>query len=250
MSMQLSHYVERDRLSSSLVTFPLRSNRNRELGEFPGRRFFALVLMAACWIVSSLPASAAQQVLKGHVPPITKKLSPAGRLDGSKRLDLAIGLPLRNREELTNLLQQLYQPGNAGFRHYLTPDQFASSFGPSQEDYQKVMDFAKSHGLTIKRTHPNRTLLDVEGPVADIEKAFHVRLLTYKHPVEARTFFAPDVEPSLDLDTPVLAISGLDNYVKPRSLIHPPSVSLQESPAIGGWRRRWRRRWWRPFRGL
>jgi hypothetical protein len=39
--------------------------------------------------------------------------------------------------------------------------------------------------------------------------------------VEARTFFAPDVEPSVDLNTPVLAISGLDNYVKPHPHLHP-----------------------------
>jgi subtilase family serine protease len=97
-----------------------------------------------------------------------------------------------------------------------------------------VIDFAKSNGLTVKRTHPNRTLLDVTGSVADIEKAFHVHMFVYKHPAEARTFFAPDVEPSLDLDTPVLAISGLDNYVKPRPRIHPPSVSPNVQLLGGG----------------
>ena len=75
--------------------------------------------------------------------------------------------------------------------------------------------------LTVTHTHSNRTLVDVSGSVADIEKAFHIHLQTYQAPVkEARTFFAPDVEPSLDLKTPVLAISGLDNYVKPRPRIH------------------------------
>jgi hypothetical protein len=228
--MQRSLYMERGKLSSSSVTFPLRATRNRELGEFPGRRFSALALIVACWMVSSLPASAAQQVLKGHVPSATKRLAPINRLDSSTRLDLAIGLPLRNREELTNLLQALYQPGNANFRHYLTPDQFASSFGPSREDYQKMIDFAKSHELIVRRTHPNRTLLDVEGSVGDIEKAFHIHMLVYQHPVEARTFFAPDVEPSLDLDTPVLAINGLDNYVRPRPPKH--RLGAQVQPAI------------------
>jgi subtilase family serine protease len=174
-----------------------------------------------------LPAPAAQQVLSRHVPPVTKRLTPTGRLDSRTRLDLAIGLPLRNREQLTNLLQELYQPGNPNFRHFLTPDQFAATFGPSQEDYQKVIDFAKSHGLIVKRTHSNRTLLDVEGSVADIEKAFHVHMLVYKHPVETRSFFAPDAEPSLDLATPVLAISGLDNYAKPRPRLHLPRTSLR-----------------------
>jgi subtilase family serine protease len=172
--------------------------------------------MTACWLGFSLPAQATPQVLKGHVPTITKRLQSIGRLESSTRLDLAIGLPLRNREKLTNLLQELYEPSQANFRHYLTADQFASSFGPSQEDYQAVTDFAKSHGLIVERTHPNRALLDVSGSVADIERAFHIKMHVYQHPVEARTFFAPDVEPSLDLDAPVLAISGLDNYVRPR----------------------------------
>jgi hypothetical protein len=181
--------------------------------------------VAACWLVFSLPAQAEPQVLKGHVPPITKRLTSIGRLESSARLDLAIGLPLRNREKLTNLLEELYQPSNANFRHYLTADQFASSFGPSQADYQAVADFAKSHGLIVKGTQPNRTLLDVSGSVADIEKAFHIKMHVYQHPVEARTFFAPDVEPSVDLDTPVLAISGLDDYVRPR-----PQIRWQGGP--------------------
>ena len=111
------------------------------------------------------------------------------------------------------------------------------------------MDFAKSHGLTVKKTHPNRTLLDVSGSVADIEKAFHIKMRVYQHPVEARTFFAPDMEPTLDLVTPVLAISGLDNYVRPRPPKHRTSPLVQ--PAIrplgggggGGGQ-------YRPFRGL
>ncbi len=177
-----------------------------------------------------MQALAAQQVLRGHVPSITRRLAPVRRLDGGARLDLAIGLPLRNREALTNLLQELYQPASANFRRYLTPDQFAARFGPSEADYQKVIEFAKAHGLTVKRSHPNRTLLDVAGSVADIEKAFHIHLLVYKHPVEARDFFAPDVEPSLDLDTPVLAISGLDSYKIPRPRIRPLGATLR--PAV------------------
>ena len=207
--------------------------------KFPRSRLtaaLALALILVCWTVSSLPASAAQQVLKGHVPPTTKRLTPISRFDGGTRLSLAIGLPLRNQEQLTNLLKDIYNPSSPNFRHYLTPDQFAASYGPSQEDYQKVIDFAKSHGLTVKRTHPNRTLLDVSGSVADIEKAFHIHMRVYKHPVEARTFFAPDVEPSLDLNTPVLAISGLDNYARPRPHLHPAIASSQPKvrPLGGG----------------
>jgi hypothetical protein len=156
------------------------------------------------------------------------------RLQGGAHLDLAIGLPLRNREALTNLLQQIADPSSPNFRHYLSADEFAASFGPSPEDYQAVINFAMAHGLTIKRTHANRTLLDVTGSVADIEKALHVHMQVYQHPTEARTFFAPDKEPSLDLATPVLAISGLDSYVKPHPHIHPMIRPLGGGSGGGG----------------
>jgi kumamolisin len=65
-------------------------------------------------------------------------------METTKRLDLAIGLPLRNREALTHLLEQLYNPASPKYRQYLTPQQFAEKFGPSEEDYQVVIAFAKS----------------------------------------------------------------------------------------------------------
>jgi len=78
--------------------------------------------------------------------------------------------------------------------------------------------------LTVTSLHSNRTLLDVSGSVADIEQAFQVTLRVYQHPREARTFYAPEAEPSLGLAVPVLHISGLDNYIVPRPM------SLRASP--------------------
>ncbi len=225
-AMQRSLFKRLYRLRWRPVAFSPGIVRSTKSGGFSGGTFATLTL-AAFWLAFATPAEAQQQVLKGHVPPMAKRLTPLRRLEGGARLDLAIGLPLRNREQLTNLLHDLYQPGSANFRHYLTPEEFASSFGPSQEDYQAVIDFAKSHGLTVKNTHPNRTLLDVSGSVADIEKAFHVHMHVFQHPKEARTFFAPDAEPSPDLATPLLMISGLDNYVKPRPRIHPWRAAAQ-----------------------
>jgi hypothetical protein len=187
------------------------------------------------FVLSAAEPSVTQpaQVLKGHVPKVTKRLQPAGRLDANYRMEVAIGLPLRNREQLTNLLADIYNPSSPNFRHFLKPDEFAASFGPTADDYQSVIDFAKVHHLTVSHTHPNRTMVHVTGTVADIENAFHVRMQKFKHPKEDRNFFAPDIEPSLDLKTPVLAISGLDNYVKPTPRIR-PAVAPKIRPMGGG----------------
>jgi subtilase family serine protease len=160
--------------------------------------------------------TAQTQTLHGHVPAIVKTLQPLGRLPETNHLNLAIGLPLRNRETLTNLLRELCDPASPNYRHYLTPAQFTEQFGPTEADYQAVIAFARANGRSVTATHPNRVLLDVSGSAADMERALHVTLQTYRHPTEDRTFYAPDREPTLDLDVPILHVSGLDNYALPR----------------------------------
>src|SRR5208283_1383784 len=92
--------------------------------------------------------------------------------------------------------------------------------------------FVKANGLKVTDTYPNRTLLDVSGKVPDIEKAFHVTMWIYPHPQEARMFYAPDVEPSLDLAVPVSHISGLDNYSLPRPRLQVRSPQKPDSSAF------------------
>jgi uncharacterized repeat protein (TIGR03803 family) len=161
-----------------------------------------------------------RQYLTGHVPAAAVRLQPVGRLPGASRLNLAIGLPLRNQQALNNLLDQLYDPASLRHRRYLTAEQFAEQFGPTQRDYEALKVWAESRGLAVTGTHPNRTLLDVSGAVTDIERAFHVTLQVYRHPTESRTFHAPDGEPSVDLSIPILHVSGLDDFSPPRPAAH------------------------------
>jgi PKD repeat protein len=155
------------------------------------------------------------QMLHGHVPVAVGHFQPIGLPLATSQLYLAIGLPLRNQEALGNLLHDLYDPASPKYRQYLTPEQFTEQFGPTKDDYQAVINFAKANGLKVTAIHPNRVLLNVDGAVADIERTLHVTMRLYQHPMEARTFYAPDVEPSLDLTVPILHINGLDNYTKP-----------------------------------
>jgi kumamolisin len=99
-------------------------------------------------------AAPRQQLGGGHVPAAVARLMPAGSLPSTQRLNLAIGLPLRNEQELDALLQQLYDPASPNYHRYLTPEEFTARFGPTEKDYQALMDFAKSNRLTVTVTHP------------------------------------------------------------------------------------------------
>ena len=131
--------------------------------------------------------------MTGHVPEGAAGLTPLGRLPGSQRLRLAIGLPLRNRPALERLIAQLCNPASANYRQWLTPEQFTERYGPGLEDYQRLADFVATNGLTVTKTFSTRMILDVAGAVTNIEKAFAIRMLVYQHPTENRAFYAPDV---------------------------------------------------------
>lgn len=173
---------------------------------------------SATLLLNAENATAAEtKTLQGHVPEAIAKfqLQPTGSLPETNHLHLAIDLSLHNKEALTNLLQDLYNPGSTNFHHFLTPDQFVGRFGPPQADYDKVIDFAQTNGFQIGDKYQNRQVLDVSGAVSDIERAFHVKLRTYHHPTENRDFFAPEADPSVDASVPIVNICGLDNFMTP-----------------------------------
>ena len=154
------------------------------------------------------------------MPAAVAHLTPQGLLPATNQLNLAIGLPLRNEGALTELLQEIYDPASANYHRYLTPEQFTKQFGPTEADYAAVLKFAESNGFAVIATHESRMVLDVQASSADVGNAFHVTLHTYRHPTEARDFFAPDVEPSVPTNLPVADVWGLSDYARPHPLSH------------------------------
>ena len=172
-----------------------------------------------CLSTASLQA-AGWHILPSRAHAAAANLIPLGRLPATNRLDLVIGLPLRNQPEFATLLQQIYDPASTNFHRYLTPAQLTARFGPTAADYQAVTNFAGTNGLQVVGTYDNRQMVDVSATVADIEKAFHTALHIYQHPDEQRQFYAPDVEASVDASLPILDVSGLDNYFISRPVAH------------------------------
>jgi subtilase family serine protease len=183
------------------------------------------VLLLALASPGKTQAEPDRMILPGHVPSVVARLTPIGRLPATNHLFLAIGLPLRNQIALDELLRQLYDPRTTNFHKFLTPAEFTARFGPTEQSYQAVVGFAEANGLVVGRQHRDRLVLDVEGSVSNVEGAFHVTLHTYRHPSEARNFYAPDTEPSVPTNLPVVTVEGLSDYSLPRPLVHKVAAS-------------------------
>jgi subtilase family serine protease len=195
---------------------------------------FLLTVLALVCGVNVLCQAQSQTLLTPHVREATLNgTAPLiGKLPATQSLHFDIVLALRHQPELENFLQEVYDPSSPSYRHFVTPQEFTERFGPSQEDYDSLISFAKANGFTV--LGGSRDAMDVQfkAPVSVVEKAFHVSLNVYQHPTENRTFFAPDREPTVDLPFQLLHITGLDNYSIPRPLIK--KSSQQAKSAITG----------------
>ena len=163
----------------------------------------------------------AQSVMTRHVREAVRRGEAqfVGRLPANQVMRLDLVLPLRDPVGLKNFLSDVYNPASPTFRHFLTVSEFTERFGPSQEDYDAVVEFAKAHGFTVVGGTRDGMEVQIKGPVSAIESAFHVGMRTYRHPTENRTFYAPNQEPTPDLTVRLWHVSGLDNYSIPHPLL-------------------------------
>ena len=199
--------------------------------------FGALAVAGLAWVApAAAPVSGAMKQLQGHVPSVVAQLAPGARLAGTNRLHLAIGLPLRNQDGLNALLQQVSDPSSPNYHHFLTSAEFNAQFGPTEQDYQTVLQFAATNGLTVTRTHTNRMLVEVAASASSVEHAFNVTLRKYRDAKNNREFFSPDTEPTVPAGVAALDVSGLNNYAqpKPHLRMNPNSTAPHAGSGPGG----------------
>lgn len=179
---------------------------------------FLLALAAMVSSVSVLSQAAPQPLLTRHVRDVVAngQAAAVGHLPTTQTMHFDVVLALRHQPELENFLQELYDPTSPSYKHYVTVPEFTERFGPSQEDFDAVIAFAKSSGFTVVGGSRDAFDVQLKGTVAQVEKAFNVKLGLYQDPVENRTFFAPDREPSVNLPFQLWHVTGLDNYSIPR----------------------------------
>src|SRR5271155_2701608 len=188
---------------------------------------FLLTVAALIAIVTMNSQAQGQSMLTRHVREATlngQALS-VGRLPATQSMHLNVVLALRNQPELDNFLRQLSDPTSGMYRRFLTVPEFTEKFGPTQQDYDAVVRFAKANGFTVVGGSRDGMDVQIVGPVSAVEKAFHVTMGTYQPPPEDRIFYGPDREPTTDLPFALWHVSGLDNY----SLPHPLYVKKSQA---------------------
>jgi len=195
------------------------------------------ILLAGTVFLSGLPQAKAAPAFAptgvGGTSPLIRLSRRLGIDRSNRTLQMSVGLSLRNQDQLTALLHNLYNPDSPSYHQFLTVDQFAQEFGPTAEQQQVVEDYLTRQGFTVTQSYPNHLLIDFSGSQSLAERVFGVTINDYLNPL-GQHFFANANTPTLPeyLASFVSYIGGLDNAAQ---YSHPPipakSGSHNHAPA-------------------
>ena len=84
--------------------------------------------------------------------------------------------PREKQQAIDDLIDQLHDQNSPQYHRWLTANQIAERFAPSEEDIMKVTDWLKSHGLAVNVVYRSNGVIDFSGSAAQIAEAFHTQV--------------------------------------------------------------------------
>jgi subtilase family serine protease len=116
------------------------------------------------------------------------------------------------QQDLDTLLAEQQDPTSANYHKWITPAEWATRFGMSDADLQKVQAWLTSQGFTIDGVSNSRNSSSFSGTAAQAEAAFGTEIHTYT--VNGSSYFAPSSELSIPsaLSGVVLGVRNLNSF--------------------------------------
>jgi subtilase family serine protease len=121
----------------------------------------------------------------------------------------------RQEDELQKLLAAQQTQGSSDFHKWLSPQEFGTRFGPSDQDLAAVKNWLASSGLSVNSVAPGRTTLEFSGTAGQVKQAFHTEI--HKYVIQGRSYWANsrNVEIPASVSRVVAGPLSLNNFSLP-----------------------------------
>src|SRR5579883_936297 len=141
--------------------------------------------------VSMANATSANALCQG-----TTHCTFASSTPASQPITVALGLKLRNTDNLAAYLKAITDPQSIYYHHYLNAASFDALYAPLPQSEAAAAGFLRSYGFKITATYSNHLLVDAVGTVAQAEAAFQVQINNYRAD-NGQLFYANAAAPTL-----------------------------------------------------
>jgi subtilase family serine protease len=158
-------------------------------------------------------------VLHGNVHPLARAQFDRGAAPYSlpmERMQLLLKRSPEREDALETLMAQQQDKSSPNYHHWLTPEEFGSQFGPSDQDIQTITSWLESHGFQVGNVSKGRTVIEFSGDAAQVQEAFHTPIHSFV--VNGIHHWANLNDPAIPTAlTPVVAgVSSLHNFLPRR----------------------------------
>jgi len=158
--------------------------------------------------------------LRGTANPLARPQFDQGRVSPERqlgRLTLMFRLSPAQQADLDELLREQQDRSSPNYHKWLTPEQYASRFGMTQNDLAKVSAWLQSQGLTVDGISRNRNEVFFSGSVGQVEYALKTEIHNYLIKGEEHFANAIDISLPAAFSSEVLGVRGLNSFSpKPR----------------------------------
>ncbi len=120
--------------------------------------------------------------LAGSVNPRASTQKEIGRVPSGTKMN---GVTMyfkpsdEQQAELDALIKAQQTPGSAYYHRWLTPDEYASRFGLSDNDLAKVQSWLEQQGFAVDRVARSHNSITFSGTVGQVEVAFQTQIDNY-----------------------------------------------------------------------
>ncbi len=174
-----------------------------------------LAILFIIGVASLSPALHAQRVALAARALTAATASDNGPVPISQPISVTLRLtpPPDRAAALDQLLAAQITPSSSSYHHWLTPQQYAATYGATDDQLTAVTAWAQSQGLTVSSVSPARTRLTLSGSVDHVQRAFATTLHNYVIPGSAQPRFASATAPTVPqtIAPMISGISGLDS---------------------------------------
>src|SRR5215831_2271913 len=156
--------------------------------------------------------------LTNNVSPRVQAQYDEGAVEASFKLNnitLVLKPSAAQQNALESLLAEQRDPSSPNYHKWLTPEQYADRFGPSQSDIYQIAGWLGDRGFVITTVSRSRTAIVFTGTAQQVQNAFQTEIHSFQ--VENQRHFANVSPPSIPaaLSDVVGGIRGLDDF-RPR----------------------------------
>ena len=153
----------------------------------------ALVGLVATIFLSNVPVNAQTQRrlitlsidersvvrLAGNTRPEVTAANDRGPVSEDLQLEHMYLLLNRSPEQeqaAEDLVNQLHDEKSPAYHKWLTSDEVAARFGPSEDDVNTATAWLETHGFTVNNIYQANGVIDFSGPASAIRDAFHTEI--------------------------------------------------------------------------